>query len=417
MTMSLPLVILGAGPAGLAAAEAASAHGQAVIVIDENAAPGGQIWRGGAGAWQDARAQRLWAALAARPHVRWLFGTRLVGLGAHGTLLLDSETGAQTLAWQRVIVCSGARELLLPFPGWTLPGVTGAGGLQALVKGGMPVEGRSVVVAGSGPLLLAVAASALHAGASVAAIVEHRSTRELATFSARLALRQRAKLWQAIGLLARLRAVPYWRGALVREARGDTRLRSVVVRRGGVDTHIACDIAACGYGLVPALESAALFGCAVAGGAVTVDSAQRTSVAGVWAAGESTGIGGVDKALAEGRVAGLSVLDRQASSAERRGVRRARAFATLLGESFAPTPALRTLCAPSTMVCRCEDVRAAQLAPHATWRAAKLQTRVGMGACQGRVCGAACSFLYGWEAAGSRPPVFPVCAATLASVE
>ncbi len=415
--MTLPLVVLGAGPAGLAAAEAASAHGQPVIVIDENHAPGGQIWRGGPGAWPDGRAQRLWDALAARPHVRWLFGTRLVGLGAPGTLLLECDTGAQTLAFERVIICSGARELLLPFPGWTLPGVTAAGGLQALIKGGMPVDGRRVVVAGSGPLLLAVALSVLRAGAEVAAIVEHRSTRELATFGARLALRHWAKLWQAAGLLARLRAVPYLRGATVREAVGDTHLRSVIIDRRGVDMHIACDLAACGYGLVPARESAALFGCAVVDGAVEVDSAQRTSIEGVWAAGESTGIGGVDKALAEGRIAGLAALGCTASSIERRRVHRARAFAQVLTDSFAPTPALRALCAPSTIVCRCEDVRADQLTPHASWRAAKLQTRVGMGPCQGRVCGAACNFLYAWEGAGGRPPVFPASAATLASVD
>ena len=411
-----PVVILGAGPAGLAAAEAASRDGQAVLLVDENPAPGGQIWRGGPVQWRDGRADRLWQALGARSHVKLLFGARVVACGAPGTLLLDSGAGPRTLAWERLILCSGARELLLPFPGWTLPGVTGAGGMQALVKGGMPVAGKRVLVAGSGPLLLAVAATLQRSGAQVVAIAEHRSGTELARFGARLALRHPARLAQALGLFASLRRVPYLRGATVRAASGDERLQSVVLNHGAQVSEIACDYLACGFGLVPALEIAALFGCALAQGRVSVDREQRTSVDGIWAAGESTGIGGVDKALAEGRIAGLAVLGKTACAAERRALASAQAFARLLAHSFAPPPALRALCTPSTIVCRCEDVRAAELAPHTGWRAAKLQTRAGMGACQGRVCGAACAFLYGWEGAGTRPPVLPVSAATLASL-
>ncbi len=412
----LPVVILGAGPAGLAAAEAASANGQPVLLVDENPAPGGQIWRGGPPHWSDARAGRLWKALSARPQVKLLCGTRLVACGAPGTLLLDTDHGPRTLAWERLVICSGARELLLPFPGWTLPGVTGAGGMQALVKGGMPVAGKRVLVAGSGPLLLAVADTLQRSGAQVVAIAEHRSGAELARFGGRLALRHPAKLAQALRLFARLRRVPYLRGATVRAASGDERLLSAQLEQGGQVRDIECDFLACGFGLLPTLEIAGLFGCALAHGRVSVDLAQRTSIDGVWAAGESTGIGGVDKALAEGRIAGLAAAGMAASGAERRALASAQAFARLLAHSFAPTPAMRALCTPSTIVCRCEDVRAAELAPHASWRAAKLQTRAGMGACQGRVCGAACGFLYGWEAAGARPPVFPVSAACLASV-
>ncbi len=163
------------------------------------------------------------------------------------------------------------------------------------------------------------------------------------------------------------------------------------------------------------LESAALLGCEVGGGKVLVDAQQRTSVAGVWAAGEATGIGGVDKALAEGRIAGLAASGQLPTRADERERARARDFAALLAHTFAPDAALASLCRPDTIVCRCEDVPAGALAPHADWRSAKLQTRAGMGPCQGRVCGAACQVLYGWDAAGIRPPVFPVSAATLAA--
>ena len=410
-----PILVLGAGPAGLAAAEAASRTGQAVLLLDENPEPGGQIWRGGERQWKDRRAQKLWQTLLARPSVRMEFGTRVLADAGGGLLLLACEGVPRVQAWERVIVCSGARELLLPFPGWTLPGVTGAGGLQALVKGGMPVEGKRVVVAGTGPLLLAVAATVDASGGIVAAIVEHRDTRALARFAGRLALGHSGKLAQAAALYAGLLGVPYLRAADVVRAEGVGQVRAVVVRQKGQETEIACDFLACGYGLVPALEVAGLFGCARQDGRITVDAAQATSVGGVWAAGESTGIGGVDKALSEGCIAGLAAIGLSPSRAELAARAQAHAFANLLAQTFIAPAVMRETCTPATIVCRCEDVSAAELEPHASWRSAKLQTRVGMGPCQGRVCGAACGFLYGWDEPGARPPVFPVSAAVLAA--
>ncbi|MFL6657597.1 MAG: FAD-dependent oxidoreductase, partial [Massilia sp.] len=276
---------------------------------------------------------------------------------------------------------------------------------------------KRVVVAGSGPLLLAVADTVRRSGGEVVAIAEQRDSAQLARFGARLALRHQAKFMQAVHLMAALRSVSYLRGALVTAAHGEGHLTSVTLEQGGSTRTIACDFLACGFGLVPSLELGALFDCAVEGGCIRVDAQQRTSMEGVWAAGESTGIGGLDKALAEGRIAGLATIGKAVSSTERHALARAKAFAQLLDERFAPAPALRTLCTPSTIVCRCEDVRASELAPHAGWRAAKLQTRAGMGPCQGRVCGAACEFLYGWDAPGPRPPVFPASVATLAAVQ
>jgi D-hydroxyproline dehydrogenase subunit alpha len=164
------------------------------------------------------------------------------------------------------------------------------------------------------------------------------------------------------------------------------------------------------------VEGGALFACDIAGGVVRADALQATSAPDVWAAGEATGIGGVDKALAEGRIAGLAAAGAAPSRADLRRRARAQAFAALLARSFMPAPALRALCRPGTIVCRCEDVEASRLAVHRDWRSAKLQTRAGMGPCQGRVCGAACQFLFGWEPPGLRQPLFPASAACLASV-
>ncbi|MES3020966.1 MAG: FAD/NAD(P)-binding oxidoreductase [Pseudomonadota bacterium] len=395
------ILILGAGPAGLAAAQAALAHGAKVTLVDENHGPGGQIWRGT-------------ARLDAHPKLTFIGGARVVSSAGGCTLLLETAGGARTLEWERLIVCAGARELLLPFPGWTLPGVTGAGGLQALVKGGMPVAGQRVVVAGSGPLLLAVAASVQAAGAKLVAIAEQRGTRELARFAGALARHHRAKLGQAAALAWRLRGVPYLRGATLVEATGDTRLRSVMLRHASGDIKLDCDFLAAGFGLVPNTELGALLGCATDAGRIRVDAGQRTSVDQVWAAGECTGIGGVDKSIAEGRIAGLCASGAAPKARETAARDRAHAFAQLLTHSFAPTNALRDMCRPTTIVCRCEDVSAARLAEHAEWRNAKLQTRVGMGACQGRICGSACEFLYGWQAPAAQHPIFPANAATLA---
>jgi NADPH-dependent 2,4-dienoyl-CoA reductase/sulfur reductase-like enzyme len=401
------ILILGAGPAGLAAAEAAAAQGARVLLVDDNAAPGGQIWRGQHNGLIDQVLQSR--------NVERLAGTRLVAVTGPNTALLDTPDGPRNVAFDHAVLCSGARELLLPFPGWTLPGVTGAGGLQALAKGGMPLAGKRVVIGGTGPLLLASADTARQCGAEVVAILEHRSTTELARFAGHLLLAHHGKLRQALGLAASLRNIPYLHGALALRANGASRLRSLTIRHRGRERELDCDFAAIGYGLVPNLESAHQFGCRIKDGAIAVDDDQRTSVPNVWAAGEATGIGGVDKALAEGRIAGLAAAGARPSQADVLKRTKSCIFGKLLARSFAPHASLRELCQRDTLVCRCEDVRSAELAPHGDWRSAKLQTRAGMGPCQGRVCSAACEFLYGWTPPEGRQPVFPTNAATLAA--
>jgi NADPH-dependent 2,4-dienoyl-CoA reductase/sulfur reductase-like enzyme len=160
---------------------------------------------------------------------------------------------------------------------------------------------------------------------------------------------------------------------------------------------------------VPNLELAELLGCNLERGAVTVDEFQQTTVANVYAAGEATGIGGLELSLIEGEIAGLSVAGKRDEARKLFGVReKQRRFARILNETFALRDELRDLVTSETIVCRCEDVRFERLKAHESWRAAKLQTRCGMGPCQGRVCGPAAEFLFGWKAESVRPPVFPV---------
>lgn len=401
------VLVVGAGPAGLAAAHAAAGSGAQVAIIDDNPWAGGQIWRGGPEKSADARARSLWSALHDMTNVQRHQQCRVVM--PLGDRMLLAESAGQSIRFQygSLILATGARERFLPFPGWTLPGVTGAGGLQALAKGGYPVAGKRVVVAGSGPLLLAVAATLTGKGARVEAIFEQARHHRLARFALSLFVTP-SKLRQAIALKARLRHVPYCADSYPVEAFGNGRLESVRIRRRRTVSELACDYLACGFGLLPNIELACAFGCKIDSGAVAVDSHQRTSVPRVYCAGEGTGIGGVDLALVEGRIAGLAATGRTAEAEELFAERaRWQAFSRRLACAFALRPELRNLSAPDTLICRCEDVSHGELAQHASWRSAKLHTRCGMGPCQGRVCGGATGFLYGWTPDSVREPVSP----------
>jgi NADPH-dependent 2,4-dienoyl-CoA reductase/sulfur reductase-like enzyme len=168
-----------------------------------------------------------------------------------------------------------------------------------------------------------------------------------------------------------------------------------------------CDILCCSYGLVPNVDLALLLGCAVDEGRVVVDPSQRTSVPGIFAAGEPTGIGGELAALTEGEIAGLCAAGRSASVDRSLATARLRwrAFAERLSLAFAPRAELRDLATPDTIICRCEDVSLSRLDPSWSVRQAKLYTRIGMGPCQGGVCGPACGFLFSWPHGRVRPPL------------
>lgn len=410
------VLVAGAGPAGLAAAQAAASHGARVGLLDAQPRAGGQVWR------HDAR---LPAPRAARRAIDKLQGVEV--LVRHSVVAVEStalrvETpqDSRLLSYGALVLATGARELLLPFPGWTLPGVTGAGGLQALAKQGWPLAGKRVVVAGSGPLLLAAADTLRKHGAQVLGIFEQASADAIRSFAWQL--RQwPARAWQAAGLRLRLAGVPYRFGSFVRKAVGDDAVRGVAIETPGGVQHVACDLLAAGYGLVPNTELASLLGCALddtdTHPRVQVDTLLRTSVANVHAAGESCGIGGLAVARIEGAMAGLVAIgDTAAASALMPQRDRARRFGALLARHFALDPRLRTLADDQTPVCRCEDVRLGALAGFSDARAAKLATRCGMGACQGRICGTALAELGRFPRGGMRPPVFPARLATLAGL-
>lgn len=409
------VLIVGGGPAGMAAAVAAAAGGRRVGVADASPAPGGQIWRGGPAKAETKQAARWFGEFQATG-VEFLAGAEVFDQPQPGVLLANRVGDVLELSYEKLVIATGARERFLPFPGWTLPNVFGAGALQSLVESGFPIAGKRVAVAGSGPLLLAVAAGLRHRGADVRLVAEQAGLRRLAGFAVTLLARP-GKLLQAIGYQSQLLGVRYATGCRPVAAEGETKLSAVVFGNRRRTWTVPCDYLACGFGLTANLELPMLVGCRLEDGAVHVDAWQETSVEGVFCAGESTGIGGVDLALIEGAIAGsASVGERDRAAEAFRSREKARRFARALERAFGLNDQLADLATPETIVCRCEDVTRGRLEEYGSWRAAKLATRCGMGPCQGRTCGSATEVLFGWKPESVRPPIFPTSLGSLARI-
>ena len=413
MRKHFDVLTIGGGPAGLAASVRAAECGLRVGIVDDNPSLGGQIWRGEVEDCTSEAASLLGRLTALGVEI--LCGTRVFDV-APGVIWAEASDAPCELGYKNLVIATGARERFLPFPGWTLPNVMGAGGLQALVKSGLPIAGKRVVVAGSGPLLLAVAAYLRKHGAELPILCEQASWSRLAQFGLAL-LSQPQKIAQGLSLKGELAGVPFAANSWPIAAKGQDVLQQVVISRNARLETLACDYLACGFHLVPNVELAALIGCRLRNGHVETDEFQQTSVPDVYCAGEPTGIGGLELSRVEGEIAGFTAGgNRDAASKLFATRRRFRKFAGALDRTFRLRPELRSLPLAETIVCRCEDVTYARLRQQRSWRAAKLQTRCGMGPCQGRVCGPATQFLFGWISDSVRPPIFPTRLGSLAAM-
>jgi D-hydroxyproline dehydrogenase subunit alpha len=421
MKRAFDIVVVGAGPAGLAGASAAARAGMRVAVIDENPHMGGQIWRAGVGTchtnYTKVRAIASFKSSGAELYA----GRQVVDSNGANELVtwVDFTQSLETFAFKRLIIATGARERFLPFPGWTLPGVFGAGGLQALVRTGYNIAGKRVVVAGTGPLLLAVAAHLQQAGAQIVSINEQASMSRLIRFGFALMARP-GKIFQGIGFRTQLAGIPYRTGTWAVEAEGDEKLTGVRLSDGQRTLTEHCDLLACGFHLVSNTELAALIGCRILDGVVQVNENQQTSIESIYCAGEPTGIAGGDAALLQGEIAGLAASGMEQKAVRLHGRCSAEAeFGRAMSRAFALRRELFTLAKPDTIVCRCEDVRFGQVSalavPQTDWTYAKLQTRCGMGSCQGRVCGPALEAIFGWRNNSIRSPLFPIPVAAMCS--
>ncbi|MFJ2768672.1 NAD(P)/FAD-dependent oxidoreductase [Streptomyces sp. NPDC087300] len=459
------VAVIGAGPAGLAGAVTASELGLTVALLDSAPGPGGQFYRHphpAAGATRPEALHHDWPVFAAlrdrlaAGSVDRLFGHHVWTVTRRSdddwtVHALTGEDGADadtddrhpvTVRARAILLATGAGERQLPFPGWTLPGVVGAGGAQAMLKSGLALPGRRIVVAGSGPLLLATASSLTAAGAHVPEIVEASSYLGYAAHPGVLAANPGKLAEAALHGTAFLRdRVRLRTRSAVIEAHGTDRVEAVTVARldrdwrpvPGTARRIRCDALAVGHGLIPRIETATALGCATrrtADGthALALSPLQETSLRGMWAAGETGGIGGAQLAITEGALAALAITARRTgrmpaprvapqlpgSSVPLRALRtlrrrrdRMRAFAEAMALAHAPRPGWTDWLTDDTDVCRCEEVPAGRVREAVAEygardaRTVKLLTRAGMGWCQGRVCDAAVTCLAA-EATGTR---------------
>lgn len=411
----MTVVVVGAGPAGLHAALAAANAGADVVVVDGATEVGGQFHRRPAGEAGPPVARRV----LDHPRITVLGDTSVWSVQPGRRLHLVSgpadSPGAKmsTVDASALVLATGAHDRVLPFPGWELPGVLTAGAAQTLAKTQRLAPGRRVLVAGTGPFLLPVAAALLDVGADVPAVLDATGpiavARGWVTHPATL-LRGANLVGQLAGhatILARHR-VRYRPRTAVVAAHGDSRLTAVTTARldadwrelPGTRREIAVDALAVGVGFTPRTELAVAAGCRLDGEFVVVTAAQVTSVPGVFAAGEITGIAGARTAAAEGTLAGLAAaawvgrpISRRRRAAALRRVRHARGHAAALAAAWPVRPGWHGWVTPETVLCRCEEVDHAALAAAVRdrdvtgVRSLKLSCRIGLGRCQGRLCG------------------------------
>ncbi|WP_406050348.1 2Fe-2S iron-sulfur cluster-binding protein [Kribbella sp. NBC_00889] len=468
------VVVVGAGPAGIAAALAAADGGASVTLIDTGRSVGGQFNRQlpvEFGARRAGRLQHGWKGfvaqrdrLAGHERITHLAETSVWAM--EGLRLWVQQGPADSVGRQvfavdarAIVLATGAYDRVLPFPGWDLPGVYSAGAAQSLAKGQRISIGKRVLVAGTGPFLLPVAESLIGVGAEVVELLEANTLRTVRRGWLTNPLVASGKFREVLGygtLLAKHR-IPLRHGWTVVAAHGTDHVEAVTVVRlddswqpiTGSERRIEVDAVCLGFGFTAQLELAVSARCNLTtgpdgGSAVVVDVHQETTTPGVFAAGELTGIGGADLAAAEGRVAGAAAAlhagtdapgppgaraaaeraDLAGAVEAREAVVRGRQFAEVLARVYPVRDGWRAWSTAETVVCRCEEVTRGEIEAAVAGRgvqdgrALKLSSRAGLGMCQGRVCSRTVGALVGApESSMKRPIAVPVRLRDLAEAQ
>ncbi len=457
MTDHVQLAVIGAGPAGIAAAAEAAGCGIEVVLIDEQHGAGGQIYRGITAPGRPDKAilgedyehgVTLTSQLASTPAKHWTNAT-IWQVTPEREIYLTRDGASRMLKADAIVIATGAMERPMPFPGWTLPGVMTAGAGQILLKTAGLVPRDGLVLAGSGPLLFLSAAQFLRAGGAIDAIVE---TTPGANYRKALrhlpgALKASGYLRKGFGLLAEIKRhkVPHFKGATGLEAIGNDKVEALRFTSSGTQHELGCSTLMLHIGVVPNVQITRSLNLEH-----QWDELQRcwrpqhddfgaTSLDRIYVAGDGSGIGGAIAAEIEGRISGLEVVRMLGVNNAGDVTSRIDAERTRHGHHMAIRPFLDALYAPSlefltppddAVVCRCEEVTAGQirgyvglgcLGPNQT----KSFGRSGMGPCQGRMCGLTVSEIIAKETDKPmadvgyyriRPPIKPVTLGELAAM-
>ena len=455
MTKSIELAVVGAGPAGMAAAAQAAELGLTVTLIDTFSSAGGQYYKQtppalGGTVPPDKYAQGLLTAVQG-DGVRLLSGTSAWGLfpepssggkqrdGDYLLCLYGPPGTPRRLKPRAVILAPGAYDRPVPFPGWTLPGVMTAGAALTMVKHQHVLPGRRILLSGTGPLQLVLARHLLDAGAELAGILDANPFPWRGWRHAPAAWGQWARLqegWESLQAMAKARVGIRW-NHLVWRAEGHGRVEQAAIgpSDGSPGETLAVDTICLGHGFTPAVQLSRLAGCEH-----RYDAAQQayvplrdewlqTTRSGLFVAGDGAGIGGKDVARLEGELAALGAartLGREVDASRTESLQQAlgpqRRFASVLNDLFPLSAHLADLLTDDTVLCRCEEITVSQIrqaiAEGATTASAvRMLTRAGMGRCQGRMCGSSIAELLARELgqpveavgqATPRPPIVPI---------
>lgn len=411
------LIIIGAGPAGMAAASTAAHGGLRVLLLDEQPRAGGQIYRDVA-LNTDRRAYLGKDYLAGRALVDGLdaanvqqeLGASVWRLEAGSRVVWSQNEVSKVSSAPHILLANGAQERPTPFPGWTLPGVMSAGAAQVLMKnaGLLP---RDAILAGSGPLLYLVAAQMIEARATPKALVETQTLRALVGASRHLprAMLAAPTLIKGLGLIRKIQRAGVQRfteATGLRATEGTAGDVSFTFRSHGREHTLTTPLLLTHQGVVPSTHMSRASGVPHVWNDIqktyqpVTDQWGGTDVIGLHIAGDGAGIGGADAAKAAGELAALNILHRldrlsedqrnQSAAGPLAVLRRAMAIRPFLDAAYAPSPELSNP-ADDTIVCRCEEITADTIrASHRDGaqgpRQVKTATRAGMGPCQGRMC-------------------------------
>jgi thioredoxin reductase/bacterioferritin-associated ferredoxin len=420
------LIVIGAGPAGATAAAAASGEGLRVALIDEAVAPGGQIYRAPASGLvagkpdADSRVGNALRERVTRSGASWFAERRVWSVSKGFRINTAGLHGPEVFTAPRLIAATGAHERIVPFPGWTLPGVIGLAAATVLIKSQGMLPGGRCVIAGCGPLLAAVAAKVAAGGGDIAAVVDLAGPLDWLKSVPPL-LRRPRLLARGIGWVLELglKRVPIYFHHTVLQATGECRMECVHIGRvdrnrvpvgspGIAGIAIEADLLVVGHGLVPGAEIPRLlhadmtFDRRRGGWVPRTDGFGRCSLTGLYAVGDGAGLRGAEPSALAGELAGLAAaMDAKQgisdtltgrSAALERQLQRYGPFADAVADMMALRRSHAGAISADTVVCRCEDVTRGEIDAAACDGAHDVNqlkhfTRCGMGPCQGRMCG------------------------------